>query len=627
MKRREFLQTSAVGAAAIGAAPGAETDSWEWSSYGADAAVTRYAPLDQINTSNVAGLEAAWELETLPEGVRPVGMNECTPIVIGGIMYLAGYGLHTHAVEAHTGRKIWSCAPLDANAAERSGRAAGVSRGLTYWKSGRTERLFAPVRGHILAIDAKTGKLVDSFGSGGGIEVRKDLDREIAPEIFIGSTTPGVVVGDLLIITTRPGEGPNDEAPGHIRAYDCRTGKRRWIFHTIPHPGEFGYDTWPADAWKRSGGANCWGGMSVDEKRGLVYAATGSPTFDFWGGDRKGMNLFGNCVICLKAETGERVWHFQTVHHDLFDWDLPCAPNLVTVMHNGRPRDAVAQVAKTGWIYLLDRVTGEPLYPIEERPVPKSTVPGEESWPTQPHVTNPPPLGRQHFGPAELTKLKGADFDKLRNERMKDVVLAPMFTPPMLDKEVVCFPGYHGGGLWGGGSWVAERGVLFVNNNEIPWSLKLVKAAEGAKYPYEHTGYLRPETEAGYPAIQPPWACISAVDLNHNKILWRVPLGEYKDLTARGIPPTGTYMRGGNIATKGGLLFTSGTLDNRFRAFDQRDGRMLWEFELGGMGVATPATYMADGRQFVVIASSPRSDAAGKGPKCGFTAFALPKKG
>jgi quinoprotein glucose dehydrogenase len=625
MKRREFISAGAAGLAAPALAQ--KGSAWEWSSYGTDASVSRYAPLDQITTANVAGLEVVWELETLPDGVRPVATNECTPLVINGIMYLTGYGLHSHAVEAHTGKKVWSCAPLDANTADRTGRAAGASRGMTYWKSGRTERLFVPVRGHILAIDAKTGKLDDSFGSGGAIEIRKDLDRELDEKVFIGSTTPGVVVGDLLIITTRPGEGPDKEAPGHIRAYDCRTGKRKWIFHTIPHPGEFGYETWSPDSWKTSGGANCWGGMSVDEKRGLVYVATGSPTFDFWGGDRKGMNLFGNCVLCLNAETGKRVWHFQTVHHDLFDWDLPCAPNLVTVLHNGRPRDAVAQVAKTGWIYLLDRVTGEPLYPIEERPVPKSTVPGEESWPTQPHVTNPPAFSRQHFGKAELVKLPGANFDKLRNERMKDVVLAPMFTPPMLDKEVVCFPGYHGGGLWGGGSWVADKGVLFVNHNEIPWSLKLVKAPEGARNPYEHTGYLRAETEEGYPAIQPPWARISAVDLNHNKILWQVPLGEYKDLTARGIPPTGNYMRGGNIATKGGLLFTAATLDSRFRAFDQKDGRKLWEFALGGIGIATPATYMADGRQFVVIASSPKSDAAGKGPKCGFTAFALPKKG
>ncbi|MBK5292553.1 MAG: PQQ-binding-like beta-propeller repeat protein, partial [Acidobacteriia bacterium] len=286
---------------------------------------------------------------------------------------------------------------------------------------------------------------------------------------------------------------------------------------------------------------------------------------------------------------------------------------------------AVAQVAKTGWVYLLDRETGKPLYPIEERPVPPSTVPGESAWPTQPFVTNPPPFSRQSFTPNDVARLSSQSHDYLVNERMKDIVFARMFTPPILDKEVICFPGYHGGGLWGGGSWVAEKGVLFVSHNEIPWSLKLVKAPDGSGYPYHHTGYLRPEDQEGYPAISPPWGRLSAIDLNNNKILWQVPLGEYKELTAKGIPPTGTYCRGGNIATKGGLLFASGTLDSTIRAFHQQSGKLLWEQPLGGIGLATPCTYEAGGRQFVVIASSPLSSAKGPGPKAGFTAFALPK--
>ncbi|MBK9171191.1 MAG: pyrroloquinoline quinone-dependent dehydrogenase [Bryobacterales bacterium] len=618
--RRDFLKAGA--ASLVMASAAADTSNWEWRSYAGDNASSRYAPLNQITPSNVRDLEIAWELETLPSGVRPVGMMECTPIVIDGIMYLAGFGLDTYAVDPATGKVLWSNPGLAATARTR---AAGVSRGLVHWKDGKDERIFAPVRQHILALDPKSGKLIDSFGSGGGINLRENLDRELAPEMSLYSTTPGVVYQDLLIVTTRPGEGPRSEAPGHIRAYDCRTGKRRWIFHTIPHPGEFGYETWSPNSWKENGGANCWGGMSLDAERGLVYIATGSPTFDFWGGNRKGTNLFGNCVLCLKAETGERVWHFQTVHHDLWDWDLPCAPNLVTVLHNGKPRDAVAQVGKTGWVYLLDRETGEPLYPIEERPVPKSTVPGEESWPTQPFPTNPPPFSRQNFRPEDIAKLSKESHEYLVNTRLKDVVLAPMFTPPMKDKEVVCFPGYHGGGLWGGASWVADKGVLFVNHNELPWSLKLIDAPEGASYPYQHTGYLRPETADGYPAIRPPWGLIAAVDLNNCKILWQTPLGEYKDLTKRGIKPTGTYNRGGNIATSSGLLFSSGTLDGVLRAFDQKDGKLLWEYALGGGGFATPATYMAGGRQFVIMASSPHPAATGKGPKAGFTAFALPK--
>lgn len=625
MNRRTFLAgAGSVLAGSPGASP-AKTDRkpWEWREYAGDAHSSRYAPLDQITANNVEHLEPVWELETLPPRVRPQGTIQCTPIVVDGIMYISAHGLHSHAVEAHTGKLIWSNQGFDSGRRRR--RAAGTSRGVTYWKDGSDERIFAPVREHIFAINAKTGKLIDSFGTGGAIEVEKDLDREMDEGGALVTRTPPVVYGDLLIITSVPGEGPEKSPPGHIRAYDCRTGKRRWIFHTIPHPGEFGYDTWSKDSWRTCGGANCWGGASIDHNRGLIFLATGSPAFDFWGGDRIGKNLFGNCVLCLKAETGERVWHYQAVHHDLFDYDLPCAPNLVTVQHEGRPVDAVAQVTKMGWVVLLDRETGTPLYPIEERPVAKSRVPGEEAWPTQPFVTKPPPFSRLSFTKEDLARLSDESHEYLVNDRMKDVVFAPMFTPPMVDKEVVVFPGYHGGGLWGGGSWVANKGVLFVNHNEIPWSLRLVAAPEGSYRPFEHTGYLRPEDEDGYPAIKPPWGRMSAIDLNACKILWQVPLGEYDALTKRGIPPTGTYNRGGNIATKGGLLFSAGAEDGRLRAFDQKDGRILWTHQLGGIGLATPSTYEADGRQFVIAASSPYSAVKGEGPKAGFTAFALPK--
>ncbi len=623
-RRRDFLKASAALAAASALPAAAAERSREWAYYGGDPHNSRFSPLDQINASNVGELKVAWELETLPANTRPIGMIECTPLVIDGVMYVSGFGLHTHAVEAHTGKILWSNQGFD-EGARRQSRAAGVSRGVANWEDGSTKRLFAPVREHILSINRDTGKLDDNFGTGGGVDLNLDVDRELGPGDSIASTTPGVVFEDLLIVPTRNGEGPGKAAPGHIRAFDCRTGKRRWIFHTIPHPGEFGYETWSKDSWKEAGGANCWGGMSVDHERGLIFVATGSPTFDFWGGRRIGQNLFGNCVLALDARTGERKWHYQTVHHDLWDYDLPCPPNLVTVMHNGRPRDAVAQVGKTGWVYLLDRETGEPLWPIEERPVPASTVPGEQAWPTQPFPTNPPAFSRQYFGPGDIANLSPESHKHLVEERLKDIVFATMFTPPRLNQEVICFPGYHGGGLWGGASWRQDQGVLYVNHNEIPWSLKLVPAKEGADYPYEHTGYLRPGDKDDYPAIKPPWARISAINLNEGKILWQAPLGEYKELTAKGIPPTGTYMRGGNIATAGGVLFTSGTLDSVLRAYDQRDGKVLWEFELGGAGYATPCTYEAHGRQYVVIASSPRAEATGDGPKAGFTAFALPE--
>ncbi|MFN7933962.1 MAG: pyrroloquinoline quinone-dependent dehydrogenase [Bryobacteraceae bacterium] len=613
IRRRDFTRALAALPACVSAA----SAPWEWSHYAGGVDSSRYAPLDQIHSGNVSGLRVAWQLETLPPRTRPVGMIQSNPIVVNGVMYAPGYDLHTYAIEAHTGKVLWTNKGLT----QRRGAAAGVSRGVMYWKSGATERIFAPVREHILAIDAKTGELVKDFGDGGGIELRRHLDRDLNPATKLEITTPGVIFEDMIITGFRPGEGPREEAPGHILAFDCHTGKRRWIFHTIPHPGEFGYDTWPKDAWQHSGGANCWGGLSLDRARGRVYVATGSPTFDFWGGDRKGQNLFGNCVLCLDARTGRRIWHYQTVHHDLFDYDLPCAPNLVTVRHNGRMVDAVAQVSKMGWVFLLHRDTGKPLYPIEERAVPKSTVPGEESWPTQPFVTKPPPFSRQQMTPRDVARLSEESAASLK-ERLKDVELAPIFTPPRLDKEIMFFPGFHGGANWGGASWIQEKGVMFVNHNEIPWSLKLVKAATDAGHPYEITGYLRPEDKDGYAAISPPWGRISAIDLNKAEILWQVPVGEYKDLSAKGMKPTGSYNRGGNIATKGGLLFSATALDNMLRAYDQRNGNVLWQHELGGGGFATPCTYEADSRQFVVIATSPR-EVSGKGVRAGFTAFSL----
>lgn len=619
--RRRLLQAAALAPAARLLGHAAETN-WEWRDYSADSHSSRFAPLAQIDRDNVEHLEVAWELETLPDGYRPQGTLQCNPIVVDGVMYASGHSLHTHAIEAHTGRQIWENTGFDSGARRR--RASGTSRGVTYWKDGNDERIFAPVREHLFAINAKTGKLIEDFGADGAIELTKHLDRELG-EATVVSTTPAVVFEDLLITTSKPGEGPRDAAPGHVRAYDCRSGNLRWTFHTIPHPGEFGYETWSKDSWKKAGGANCWGGMSVDHERGWVLFSTGSPTFDFWGGDRIGSNLFGNSIVCLDARTGERVWHYQTIHHDLFDYDLGCAPNLVTVQFEGRPREAVAQVSKTGWVFLLDRETGKPLYPIEERPVPQSDVPGEESWPTQPFVTEIPPFGRQYFGPDDIAKLSDESHAYLAKERLAAVEFAPMFTPPILDKELMVFPGYHGGAIWGGASWSQESGVLFINHNEIPWSLKLVKSQEGAEYPFDHTGYLRPEDERGYPAVSPPWGQITALDLNEKKVVWQVPLGEYEELSKEGHEPTGTYNRGGNIATAGGLLFSAAAEDGVFRAFSQKDGKTLWRHALGGVGLATPATYEADGRQFVVIASSPRSAAKGSGPKAGFTAFALPE--
>jgi quinoprotein glucose dehydrogenase len=428
------------------------------------------------------------------------------------------------------------------------GAGAGTSRGVTYWKDGDRERIYAPIQNHIVCLNARTGKIVETFGDNGAIDLEKNVDRDLIYGESIVATTPGAIYQDMSILSTRDGEGPRPAGPGHIRAYDLKTGKRRWIFHTIPHPGEFGYDTWSPDSWRTTDGANCWGGLSIDEKRDLAFLSTGSATFDFFGGDRAGANLFANCVLALKASTGERVWHFQTVHHDLWDYDIPCQPTLVTITYQGKKTDIVAQVSKTGWVYLLDRGTGKPLYPIEERPVPQSDLPGEKTYPTQPFPTRPPAFAHAYVV-----------------EQLKDFRFGPMFTPPG-KQNVISLPGYHGGALWGGASFDPDTEWLYVNHNEIPWSTSLTHAASEAGYRYDFTGYKRNVDQNGYPVIRPPWGRISAIDLRNCKIVWQVAHGEYDELTAKGIPRTGTYTRGGNIVTKGGVIFSAGTLDDRLWA-------------------------------------------------------------
>ena len=621
--RRRFLHSIAGGAIAPCATAVAAVRSQDWRHYGGDPAASRYSPLSQITPANVAELKVAWVHHSAAADSRYRGSVECTPLVVDGLMYIVGADLVVQAVDASNGKLVWSFAPL---ASVTSRRGFGVSRGVTYGRVGGSERIYAPVQNRIWCIDAKTGKPVPSFGDEGAIDLEKDVDRDLAGTSIV-STTPGEIYQDLLIVPSRTGEGPRPAAPGHIRAYDTRTGKRRWIFHTIPHPGEFGYDTWSPEAWKTTGGANCWGGLSIDHDRRLAILGTGSATFDFFGGDRAGINLFANSVLALKAETGERAWHFQTVHHDLWDYDIPCAPMALTITYNGKKTDVIAQVSKTGWVYLLDRVTGKPLYPIEERPVPTSEIAGEKAWPTQPFPTAPPPFSRQGIAREDLTDISPA-ARAFATEKTKDYRFGPMFTPPG-PRETMTFPGFHGGALWGGASFDPNSERLYVNHNEISWSTALHAAAAEAGYRYDFSGYHMNSDEEGYPITRPPWGRLSAIDLRNCKIVWQVPHGEFKGLTARGIARTGTYIRGGNIVTAGGVIFNAGTLDNVFRAYDAKSGRVLWETYLGGGGFATPSTYMVDGRQFVAVPVSddlnPKAEEPGPYKMGDFVAFALPK--
>jgi quinoprotein glucose dehydrogenase len=447
--RRQFLQTGAaltagIASGAAAQAPGPRKESKdparEWRQYGGDPGATRYSPLDQINRSNVKRLRMAWSHSTEDAMERPATTIECEPIVIDGTMYIQTAQLQTRALDAATGKALWNFNPAGGSTRRRGG---GVSRGLAFWSdpdSPKSRRIYAPYGERFFCLDVETGKPVPGFAEEGMLNLRKDYDPD-RPDFPTSMNQPPAIYGDLVICGGGGGDGVEPSAAGHIRAFDARTGKRRWIFHTIPKPGEFGHDTWGGDSWKRAGGTNNWGGMSVDVKRGWVFISTGSPAFDYYGGNRKGTNLFGNCVLALKADTGERVWHYQTTHHDVWDYDLPCQPALITMRQNRRQIEAVVQMSKMGFVFVFDRATGKPIFPIEERKVPASDVPGEELWPTQPFPLKPPPLNRIDLTEDDVTNLsaesRAAVLAVLKKSRY-----GPIYTPPSLEGTIV-HPGFR----------------------------------------------------------------------------------------------------------------------------------------------------------------------------------------
>ena len=441
----------------------------EWRAHGGDPGHAQHSPLAQITPANVARLRVAWTYHT--GDARPDNRSQiqCNPVVVDGVLYATSAGLKAFALDAGTGRELWRFDPFAAGAEEN---ALGVNRGVVVWGDGAERRVLYSAGPYLFALDALTGKLVPGFGQGGRVDLRAGLGRDTTG-LSVLSTTPGAVYRDLLILGTRVHEGPGPSAPGHVRAYDARTGAIRWTFHTIPKPGEPGYETWPPDAWKTAGGANAWSGISVDHARGLVFLPTGSPAWDFWGGDRHGEGLFGNCVLALNAATGERVWHYQVVRHDLWDRDLPQAPVLVTVRRGGRSIDAVAQATKSGHVFVFDRETGAPLFPIEERRVPASDLKGERAWPTQPVPVKPPPFARQAFTEEDATDISPASRAAVL-ERLRRVRSGGQFVPPSTQGTMI-FPGFDGGAEWGGSAFDPETRLLYVNANEMPWILEMLE--------------------------------------------------------------------------------------------------------------------------------------------------------
>lgn len=675
-----------------------------WLQMGATPGNSHYSALRQINRSNVAQLKVAWTYDTgESEGL------ETTPLVIDGVLYGLTPTQKVFALHAATGKVLWK---FDSTVA-----SAGPSRGLSYWTEGKDKRLFVGIANFVYALDATTGKTIPSFGHQGRIDLRQDLGRDPEQQ-SIALTTPGVIYKDLLIVGGRTPE-TLPAPPGDIRAYDVRTGALRWSFHTIPHPGEPGYETWPPDAWKTAGAANNWAGMALDRERGIVFVPTGSAAPDFDGIARTGDDLYANTLLALDAATGKRIWYFQGVHHDIWDRDFPSAPILVSMKRNGKALPAIVQTTKQGILFVFDRTSGQPLFPIEKRSYPTSDIPGETTSKTQPYPLQPEPFAPQTVTEATLTRRTPAAH-AWAVQQLREIRNDGPYVPFGIGRDTLMTPSFEGGGEWGGPAVDPETGILYINANNhaslgalvvnqgespgraiylsqcslchgdhrqgspptfpsllgvterlSPDQITAVIHAGRGRMPaipirgkslhhlltyletssdsptsakeeqvpsnsspdpvnpssrYILTGYRRFIDPDGYPATATPWGTLNALDLSTGKYLWKIPLGQFPELVAQGMPDTGSENYGGPIVTAGGLLFIAATnFDHKIRAFDKASGRLLWEATLPFAGNATPVTYEVAGRQYVVIAAggsslNPRGATGGV-----YVAFALPK--
>lgn len=610
----------------------------EWRSYGHDTGGMRHSPLRQITPENVQKLAPVWsfhmrppsldvtaanrQVPSGPERGRPASRymgSEMTPLVVNGLMILATPYRRIVALDATAGTQVW--------AYDLPGSDAPATRGVSYWAGGHGQkpRIIVSTRnGNLIALDAATGEPVKSFGTNGSLSLKTADVLNGFPNAYFGFSSPVLVMGDVLVAGSRVQEAPTLGTAGTVRGFDVRTGKQLWSFHTIPQPGETGFGTWEGDSWKGRSGVNVWTTLIGDDKRRIVYLPVAAPTFDRWGSDRHGLNLFSDSIVALDVKTGKYLWHFQTVHHDIWDLDLPSA-TLIEVKRAGKSVPGIALMNKTSILFMLDRVTGQPLFEVKEVAVPTDTdIPGEQPWPTQP-MSVTPPLAKVTYDQgdiADVTPELKSYCENLIAE--KHVAPSKLFQPLRTDSAVASFPGSLGGVDWGGAAFDPARGLLVVNTNNLAALPTMIARPDGSYGMRD--GYLyfwNPKTRQ--PCNAPPWGQFSAVDVNTGQIKWQVPLGVSDDL-----PPerrdTGRVNLGNPMVTAGGLAFIAATDDSRFRAFDTQTGKLLWETKLPATASTGPVSYLGkDGRQYVAVVATGGNNAGVPASADDVIAFAVQK--
>ena len=626
-----------------------ENPKGEWRTYGADLGNTRYSPLDQINRENFNRLEIAWRFRTDNLGSKPEFRYQATPLMVNGVLYTtAGSRRAVVALDAATGEMLWMHRFDEGERGEAAPRKRS-GRGLAYWGDGRSGQIFYVTIGYqLIALDAATGRRISNFGKDGIVDLKQGLDQEVDPITGeIGLHAAPVVAAGIVIVGAAhlPGGAPatKENVKGYVRGFDARTGARRWIFHTIPQADELGNDTWLNDSWRYTGNTGVWGQISVDVELGIAYLPTEMPTNDYYGGHRHGDNLFSDSLVAVDLETGERLWHYQLIHHDVWDWDIPCAPILADITLDGRPIKVIAQPTKQGWLFVLNRVTGEPVWPIVERSVAASDVPGEQTAPTQPFPTKPPPFERQGVSLEDLIDLT----PELKAEAMKIAShyrLGPIYTPPSVSYSngtlgTLVMPSISGGANWPGGSLDLDTGILYLYSRTDVTALGLINDPEQSDMDFIRG---RPRgvdpsvislNVQGLPLVKPPWGRITAIDLNRGEIVWQVAHGETPDhvrdhpaLRGLKIPRTGRLGKIGTLVTKtlliageGGFFTTpSGERGAMLRAYDKATGEEVGAVLMPAPQTGSPMTYLLNGTQYIAVAIS------GGGHPGELVAFRLP---